>query len=270
MNQSFLSTLGPLFFFTSCFLLSYVVFIFFVAKNRAKTPEIENRPASTLVNRDYREFWFWLTNPVVKLFVFLKLTPNMITTLGIMLSLWSAYLFYHGDFGWGGWLMVFAGTFDTFDGRVARATNRETQSGAYYDAIADRIAEGAVFYALATYYYGHIGYWIMLVAFLGTVLVSYSRAKGESSGVNYSGGAMQRPERVVYIGVGGLLNPFFTWAAFNIYFMIYGTPLEMTGPDLAKWIYLLPALIVAIFTWTTSYNRITYVMKELDRKQFGG
>jgi phosphatidylglycerophosphate synthase len=257
------TSLGPFLGFTLFFLFTFFYFLFVVSPKREKTPEIEDRPASKLLNRWFREYWFWLTDPAVKFFVAIKLTPNSLTSIGILLSFFSAYLFYIGDFGWAGWLMIFAGTFDTFDGRVARAINRETKSGAFYDSIADRVAEGAVFVCIATYYFGHIGYWISFIALIGTVLVSYSRAKGEANGVKYDGGMMQRPERVVYIGVGGVFTPIFSWGILSFF------QLDYSFEELNKLLYLLPLSFVALFTWTTSFNRIFYIMKELDKKQFG-
>src|SRR3989338_7609869 len=187
-------SLGPLIVF-NILLLSTVLSFRPIYRKRERLKEVEERPASKFLNRWMREYWLWLTDPFVRLFVRLGISPNTLTTIGVVIGFISGYFFWKGHFGLGGWLMIFGATFDTFDGRVARATNRETKSGAYYDSVMDRISEGTVFIGLALYYHNHWALWIVLAGLLGAFMVSYTRAKGGLNSHRYAGGCMQRPER---------------------------------------------------------------------------
>ena len=68
----------------------------------------------------------------------IHLNPNAITLIGLAISMVSAFFFAGGLFGYAGWIMIFGATFDMFDGKVARITNKESRSGAYLDSVMDR------------------------------------------------------------------------------------------------------------------------------------
>lgn len=247
-------SLIPLFIF-NVILLCTVLMFRPVYYSREKTHEIEDRHASKLLNRWMKEYWIWLTDPCVNFFIRVKLTPNLITTLGVVISIISGFFFARGNFGIGGWLMIFAATFDMFDGRVARLTGQVSGSGAYYDSVMDRVSEGATFIGLAFFYRHHWALIVVLLAFLGSIMVSYAKARGDASGAPYSGGAMQRPERIVYLGVGAIFAPLFSWplAYIHDYFSY-------------PYLFLLPLTFVAVMCWVTTYERISQVMKMLEKK----
>ncbi len=173
----------------------------------------------------FREFWAWLTHPVVKFFMLIRFTPNMVTGLSILLSMLTGYLFAVGNIAWGGWMLIVSGSMDTFDGRLARETGRETSSGAYFDACVDRYSDAFVFMGLLWYFNSGlfqttlqgtglpwVGSAMVLVCMLllvGTEVTSYSKAKGEASGYTTGKGLMQRPERIMFLSVFSCLNPFF-------------------------------------------------------------
>lgn len=248
-------SVAPLIFLNLIFTCTVLIFRS-VYRKTERLKEVEERHASKFLNRWMREYWLWLTSPVVRFFIWLKITPNIITVIGVILSCLSAFFLGIGHMGLGGWLMVFAASFDIFDGHVARKTNQVTLSGAFFDSVMDRISEGVVFIGLAFYYRYHWGLFFVLVALIGSVLVSYSRARGDSVGVAYAGGSMQRPERIVYLGVGAIfvpvvslvIRPFINWA----------DPFHL---------YLFPLCFVAWATCATSYHRISHIMGILDAKQ---
>jgi len=150
--------------------------------------------------------------------------------------------------------MIFSATFDIFDGRVARATNRVTKSGAYFDSVIDRFSEGAVFLGLLYYFKDHWAFYIVFMALVGSLMVSYTKAFGGAQGVEYSGGSMQRPERVVYLGVGAIFAP------------IIGHFISFLSPNIVDYIYLFPLSFVALMTWVTTFDRIANIMRLLDQK----
>lgn len=233
-------------------LLSTVVAFRPIYNARERLKEVEDRPASSLLNRWMREYWLWLTDPLVRFFSKAGVTPNTLTIVGVLISLVSGYFFWQGRFGLGGWFMIGAATFDIFDGRVARATGAQTKSGAYFDSVMDRVSEGILFLGLALYYKNHWALWIVIVALVGSTLVSYAKARGEADGAAYSGGSMQRPERIVYLGVGAIFAPILSWA------------FSYLLPITTEQIYLLPLGFVAIMTWITSLHRVRKIMHLLD------
>lgn len=241
--------------FFNVILLGTVLIFRSVYRKRERIKEVEERHASKFLNRWMREYWIWLTEPVVDLFIFLKLTPNRITTVGVLISFLSGYFFAVGHLGLGGWLMIFSATFDMFDGSVARKTGQVTASGAYYDSVMDRVSEGAIFAGLAFLYRDNWGLFAALAALMGSVMVSYSRARGDAAGMIYAGGSMQRPERIVYLGVGAIFTPIVSH--FLAIWWPWAIPVNL---------YLIPLSFVAVATWMTSFHRISHVMGMLDEK----
>ena len=112
-----------------------------------------------------------------------------------------------GQFSLGGWLYLCSGACDFLDGRLARITGKSSASGAALDSILDRYSEAAMLIGLAWYYRES---WVLLpvLAFLaGSFLVPYVRARGEGLGLHLKVGLMQRPERVVVLGVAVVFSP---------------------------------------------------------------
>ncbi len=166
-----------------------------------------------------RDWYLKLMNPVFDFFIELELNPNFFTTIGFVISLLAAYLFATGSLRLAGALVLLAGTFDIIDGRVARATNRVTKFGALYDSTLDRYSEVIIFFGLA-YFFVKEGWFLtsiaVFVALGGSVMVSYVRARAEGLGFECNVGIMQRPERIVYLGVSALLHKYLLIAAIMI------------------------------------------------------
>ncbi|HBF12189.1 MAG TPA: hypothetical protein DDW49_02165 [Deltaproteobacteria bacterium] len=246
-------SLIPLFVFNA-FMLCTVLAFRPIYRKKGVTQEIQERHASKFLNRWMREYWFWLTDPIIRFFIRFHITPNQITCLGTFIGVLSGLFFSLGHFGLGGWCMIWGASFDMFDGKVARLTNKETKSGAYFDSIMDRVSEGAVFAGLIFYYRESLVLWIAVMALLGSFMVSYTKAKGDEMNARYNGGSMQRPERIVYLGVGAVFSPVFSWMLSHYF------PLLTTEA-----LYVLPLFLVALMTWVTSLNRMKNVMKMLDQ-----
>ena len=85
-----------------------------------------------------KNLYLSLIDPVINFFIKRRLNPNHFTTLGLILSIPTAYLFGIGYHRIAGVIMLISGTFDIIDGKVARATNRTTKFGALYDSTLDR------------------------------------------------------------------------------------------------------------------------------------
>jgi CDP-diacylglycerol--glycerol-3-phosphate 3-phosphatidyltransferase len=164
---------------------------------------IEARPPSVIFPKWFIYYLLWEIAPLESLLIRWRVSPNALTTVGCALSLAAAGLLALGHFGLGGWVYLFVGILDLFDGRVARATGRTSAAGAFYDSIVDRYSECAVFTGLFVYYRGSFVAVAVLLALIGSLMVSYSRARAEAAGITEASalGAMQRPERIFLLGV---------------------------------------------------------------------
>jgi CDP-diacylglycerol--glycerol-3-phosphate 3-phosphatidyltransferase len=138
-----------------------------------------------------------------------RIHPNVLTFLGLVINIAAAFLFAKGSFRWAGLVVIGAGLFDMVDGRVARATDRVTRFGGFFDSVLDRYSDLALFMGLLVYYASiNRFFYIVLTAIVmtGSVMVSYVRARAECTIPKCKVGFLERPERVVLIIIGALFN----------------------------------------------------------------
>jgi CDP-diacylglycerol--glycerol-3-phosphate 3-phosphatidyltransferase len=171
--------------------------------------EVASRPASKLLGRFLRHYLMWMLRPWERALVRARVSPNSLTFASFLVAVVAAACFARGHFGAGGWLYLLTGILDILDGRVARGTGRVSVGGAFFDSVMDRYAEFVVFGGLAIFYRNSWAIGVVLVAALGSLMVSYTRARGEALGVDVNIGTMQRPERLFYLGVISGLAPIF-------------------------------------------------------------
>jgi phosphatidylglycerophosphate synthase len=169
--------------------------------------EVASRPASKLLGRYLRHYIMWVLGPYERALVKARVSPNALTFASFVVACVSAVFFAVGNFGAGGWLYLLTGILDILDGRIARATGKVSTGGAFFDSVMDRYAELVVFGGLSIYYRGTWALYVVLLASLGSIMVSYTRARGEALGVSVNIGTMQRPERLFYLGVISGLAP---------------------------------------------------------------
>lgn len=149
-----------------------------------------------------------LTEGTARLLARLGLSANAVTVIGFMFSLGAAYLIAVGHLVWGAVLVVVAGICDVLDGALARLSG-SGQFGALLDSTLDRLTEAALLFGLLVLY-AHQGatgrVLLVYAALVGSVLVSYIRARAEGLGLSYKGGVLTRAERIVVLVLGLLLN----------------------------------------------------------------
>jgi len=169
--------------------------------------EMEGRGSSAFLGMGIRRYFAWIMQPIFLLLTRTGLPPFSITVLSFLLAVGAAVALAAGRFALGGWLYLFSGGLDFFDGRLARHSGSASRQGAALDSVLDRWGDGLVFAGLAWFYQGT---WVLapvLGGMLGSFLVSYTRARGEGLGVPVKVGLMQRAERIVYLGVMVALSP---------------------------------------------------------------
>ncbi len=137
------------------------------------------------------------------------LTPNALTIIGLLLNVFTGWVLATGHLFIGGFLVLFSGWFDMLDGAMARITGKITRFGALLDSSVDRLSEAALFGGLI-FFYSDRGDTLEVVlayaAIIGSIMVSYSRARAEGLGLKGEAGLLARPERLVLLTVGLLLS----------------------------------------------------------------
>jgi CDP-diacylglycerol--glycerol-3-phosphate 3-phosphatidyltransferase len=146
---------------------------------------------------------------IVRAFVASGINPNFLTFIGFSINLLAAYLFAYGYFRWAGATIFLAGIFDMTDGRVARLAHRVTPFGGFFDSVMDRYSDLCLLIGLLIYY-GRISRYVYVtlvaVAMIGSVMVSYTRARAENLIPSCKVGFLERPERVVLILIGAVFD----------------------------------------------------------------
>ena len=147
--------------------------------------------------------------PLAWLLLWCHVTPNQVSLMGIFLTLVTAFLIVDGQLLLAGAMYILAASLDLLDGVLARMAKMASRFGAFLDSTADRISEGVVFAAIA-YHFAHHGQSVdaalAVLALLGSLLVSYTRARAEGLGLECKVGIMTRAERVLLIAFGLMLG----------------------------------------------------------------
>jgi CDP-diacylglycerol--glycerol-3-phosphate 3-phosphatidyltransferase len=162
-----------------------------------------------LIPENLQNRFFRVLAPLIKLFTKWELNPNSFTVAGVIITSVAAAAFLMGFIRLGGILILLGGLCDTIDGQLARNTGRATRFGALLDSTVDRYSEFIMFFSIAAYFIYIEDFGASAATFLalcGSFMVSYARARAESLGFNAKIGIMQRPERIVLIGLGALVH----------------------------------------------------------------
>jgi CDP-diacylglycerol--glycerol-3-phosphate 3-phosphatidyltransferase len=150
-----------------------------------------------------------IINPVARLVSKTGISPNGITVIGFLLMVGVGLVLSQGYLRLAGVLLIVAALFDALDGALARMQDRVTPFGAFFDSTMDRYAEAAVFLGILVYFLGQSASTEVIltyIAIIGSLMVSYTRARGEGLGVSIRGGLLSRLERMVILVLFLLLN----------------------------------------------------------------
>ncbi|UCC25100.1 MAG: CDP-alcohol phosphatidyltransferase family protein [Gemmatimonadales bacterium] len=175
---------------------------------RTPDPLESSRRGKFILGGFVRSWFYWFVHPIVAVSLALRLTPTFYNLLGVALGIAGGVAFAMGHIALGGWGILLGGAADALDGRIARAQGVAGPRGAFMDATLDRFAEFGAFVGLAVWFADTPLALILVVAALGgSLITSYARARGEVEGVLCTAGIMQRAERLLILGFGGLLDP---------------------------------------------------------------
>ncbi|HRD01700.1 MAG TPA: CDP-alcohol phosphatidyltransferase family protein [Candidatus Saccharicenans sp.] len=139
-------------------------------------------------------------------FVQLKINPNHLSLAGLLAGLLVGLFYALALPVWALVFLLISGMMDILDGKVATNGNRKTRFGAVFDSSLDRYSEFAIYFGLGYYFRHHWVLWVIALAFLGSTMVSYTKARAEGLGIQCQMGIMQRAERLVLLILGTLIG----------------------------------------------------------------
>jgi len=149
------------------------------------------------------------TDPVGRALFRLRLRPNHLTVIGLGVSFLAATAFVAGRTRTAGLLLILAGLCDFFDGALARVSGQVTAFGGFLDSVIDRYSDLLVLLAIVVLFARtpHTrGAVVAMAGLIGSMMVSYTKARAESIGVTCTVGMMERPERMICLIAGAMLN----------------------------------------------------------------
>lgn len=173
--------------------------------------------------------------PLVRVLARTGLTPNTLTVVGMILNGVVGAIIAAGHPQLGGVLLIFTSLFDMFDGALAKLTGKGTKFGAFLDSTLDRYSEALVLLGLLWLSVQRglaLDVLLCYVVIVGSLLVSYTRARAEGLGLECRVGLLGRPERIIVLCVGLIAN--------------------LVTPSL---------VILAVFTHLTAFQRIVHVWR---------
>ena len=215
---------------------------------------------------DYRTFIqkiiYVVINPLIKGMIRIGITPNIITTIGLLGNIGATALFIAAALnaqdgqqeaalplvGWGGVVILLAGLFDMMDGRLARMGNMSSTFGALWDSTLDRYSELFTLFGICLVFIQAGWFWMGVATFLamvGSVMVSYVRARAEGLNIECKVGFMQRPERVVVTAVAAIVSG----CTGNLWWLAGGM------------------LLIAVLANITAFWRVAHCYRQLNRHE---
>jgi len=180
----------------------------------------------------------------------LRVRPAQLTTAQLGMSLLAGAAYAAGWIFLGGWLVLGCGVLDLLDGSLARRTAQATRRGAFLDSVIDRYAEFFTFCGLGVFFAGSWVLWVVAFGLLGSMMVSYARARAEGLGVECRGGLMQRAERYLLLGLGSFLS----------------TVLNHLLCRSTHFVLIIGLVLLAVLTNLTALSRVRTVVAALEER----
>jgi CDP-diacylglycerol---glycerol-3-phosphate 3-phosphatidyltransferase len=206
-------------------------------------PDVSGVRGSKMLGSRVRGWYFSNLTPFEHAFVRHGIQATTLSFGQLIMSVVVGVCYAAGLIYTAGFLVLFTGTLDILDGKVARRSHGASPSGAFLDSVIDRYAEYFSYIGLIVFFDSGWQVWAVLLAILGGMMVSYTRARGEGLGVNCEIGMLQRPERFVLLGFGSIFSSIFV---------------HMTGIEGHHLLSLVVALL-AVLGNITAVQRIVYI-----------
>ena len=178
----------------------------------------------------------WIEEPISAALVAVGFNANAATLAGFLLAVVAAAFAAYGEFLIAGLISIPAALFDMIDGAIARRTGKVSDKGALLDSTFDRLSEAALLLGLLIYYssadsFRREAIILAFVAFVGSIMVSYIRARAEGLGYKGTSGVLTRPERVVIMTVALIIGQ----PIWGLWILAVGTPLSAFYRFWSEW-----------------------------------
>lgn len=163
-----------------------------------------------------RDHTHWLIDPIARMINLIGISPNVLTVLGLTANAAVGLVIARGHFRLAGVLAILASLFDAFDGALARASGQTSSFGAFLDSTLDRFSEAVVYLGLLLYYAQQdrrTEVVLIYVTIVGSLMVSYTRARAEGLGLQCKVGLLTRAERICLLIIGLIVGimPWVLW-----------------------------------------------------------
>jgi CDP-diacylglycerol---glycerol-3-phosphate 3-phosphatidyltransferase len=223
-----------------------------------------------------QRFAYKYLNPLINFLVKIGVTPNGVTVMGLLFNILAAIIFIYGVekgnrgdhriIGAACFVILLGGLMDMIDGRLARVSKQESKYGAIFDSVLDRYSEMIMFLGICYYLIGYSYFLSSLFAFvgmIGSIMVSYTRARAEGMGLKMGDvGFMQRPERILLLGISGLLCGIFSHY-FGSDYKVLVSWLPFPAFETISF-FTFPLFILALLSNATAINRLFAAKKMLE------
>jgi CDP-diacylglycerol--glycerol-3-phosphate 3-phosphatidyltransferase len=200
-----------------------------------------SQDTTRFLNKRVRVWFLEFINPLADLLAKYKVNPNLITVIGVLFGLGAGILIYFHHLFWGGVILLICGAIDTLDGKVASKLKKRSLFGAIFDSTLDRYSEFFVYLGLTGHFWTSWIIWLILFALIGSVMVSYTRARAEGLGISCTTGIMQRAERLLLLALGCIFNVIINYHDIILICILF---------------------LIAVFSNITAFQRIIYVRKK--------
>ena len=213
-----------------------------------------------MIEKNFRSLAKAVLFPIARGLTAIGVTANMITLAGLFVNAVAAFFLATGRLIAGGILILFGGSFDAMDGVLARFRGKDDadSSGAMLDSVIDRYSEAVIFLGALIYFYhlsNVLGVILVFASAIGSILVSYVRARAEGLQVECKVGLMQRPERIVILALGALAQ------GVIIRYFSDNLPLAYNGIILA-----IIFGVLALTSHITALHRLIFSFSQLKRR----
>jgi len=168
--------------------------------------DLTGRGGSFVLGFWVRNWFYWCIRPLTRASIAAGFSPFVFNVIALMLGIAAGGLYATGHLASAGWMVLLSGLADVMDGEVARGTNVADARGAFIDSTLDRFSEFFTFVGMAVLFGSGTGSLWVVIALGGSLLVSYTRARGESVGVLCKFGVMQRAERMLLVGLASVFD----------------------------------------------------------------